>query len=532
MRPRLAASSPPSRATPGPVRVLVGARTPRAPCPALAAALRRLGARAAACSARPGWWPPPCPPAPPLAAALGADPRVAYVERDRELRVAADPFDSVDVDPRRLGHQVHVGLRRGARRGAPCAAAGGGSRHRIAVVDTGRRRGPARAGRAHRRHLRHPYSKGTSVTDRVGHGTFVAGLIAARRRQRHRRQGRGRQHPAAGGPGLARRQLHRGPDLAGDRGRGAQRSADVINMSLAGRGFSVSQLRALQARLLQRRPARWPRRQQRRQRQPARVPRRGARRRARTARDRPVGDRHAPGRRVRPPSPRTTPTSASPRPGAGADRAASSASSRSCPPTGRPTGTTRSPARASSPRPAGASRYGEGTSFAAPFASGIAALVWQVRAAPGLRAGGRRAHPLGAPDRRPRLEPAHRRGHRGRRGGHGAGAGLRRDAPADARHGPPPRRDAAWGCASRAPATARAAATSSPATSRYATARLTRRRRQLQGRAPPALSRSATWCASRAPRVNVLVATASATATATARSSGSAATGRSRGARV
>ena len=49
--------------------------------------------------------------------ALRDDPRVAYIERDRTLRVAADPFD---IDrPRAPGDQVHMGLRRGARRRGP-----------------------------------------------------------------------------------------------------------------------------------------------------------------------------------------------------------------------------------------------------------------------------------------------------------------------------------------------------------------------------------------------------------------------------
>ena len=82
----------------GPV---AGARGRTHPCrgPSLAAALRRLGARAggvrrsAACS------PPRAPSGRALARALGTDPRVAYVERDRDLRVAVDPFDTVDVTP-------------------------------------------------------------------------------------------------------------------------------------------------------------------------------------------------------------------------------------------------------------------------------------------------------------------------------------------------------------------------------------------------------------------------------------------------
>ena len=49
---------------------------------------------------------------------------------------------------------------------------------------------------------------GTDVRDSIGHGTFVGGLIAAIDGNGVGCQGRGRQHPAGGGAGVARRLLH------------------------------------------------------------------------------------------------------------------------------------------------------------------------------------------------------------------------------------------------------------------------------------------------------------------------------------
>ena len=77
--------------------------------------------------------------------------------------------------------------------------------------------------------------------------------------------------------------------------------------------------------------------------------------------------------------------------------------------------------------------YGEGTSFAAPFASAMASLAWQVQ--PRL-ASEQVADVLIRSARqtlRPRLERAHRLGRGGRRRGHGAGPDIRRDRAAEAR---------------------------------------------------------------------------------------------------
>ncbi len=227
--------------TEGPVRVLVGART-HAAVPSLARALDRLGARPEVFGLS-GVLAATVPSGSALARSLGADPRVAYVERDRKLRVAADPFDTVDVTPGGSGIKYtwaydEVGA------AAALAAAGGGSRRLVAVVDTGVDvRHPELVGRIARTY--DIYSRRAGVTDHAGHGTFVAGLIAAV-------DGNG-----IGGKGVAGntrllvirasrtgaltlRALARSIEAAVARG------ADVMNLSLAGPGFSLSQARALE----------------------------------------------------------------------------------------------------------------------------------------------------------------------------------------------------------------------------------------------------------------------------------------------
>ena len=169
-----------------------------------------------------------------LGAALAArrsssDPRVAYMERDGKLRVAADPFDVVDSGHRR---QVHLVLRRRPRR-RRAVAAGGGSAGTIAVMDTGLDvTHPEFAGRIARTF--DTAAGAADVTDFVGHGTFVTGLIAAIDGNGDRRQGRGRQHQgdrrSAARPtaDFTARDLMRGIEFA------VRRGADVLNLSLAG----------------------------------------------------------------------------------------------------------------------------------------------------------------------------------------------------------------------------------------------------------------------------------------------------------
>ena len=134
-----------------------------------------------------------------LARALGGDARVAYVERDAKLRIAADPLDVVDP----ATGIKYTWFYDDVRAGEALLAAGGGSRRSIAVMDTGLDVShPEFAGRIARTY--DTFSKGKDVTDTVGHGTFVTGPDRGDRRQRHRRQGRGRQH-ARCSPSAARR---------------------------------------------------------------------------------------------------------------------------------------------------------------------------------------------------------------------------------------------------------------------------------------------------------------------------------------
>jgi subtilisin family serine protease len=226
----------------GPVRVLVGARAHSA-VPGLAAELRRLGARPEAFRLS-GVVGATVPSGPALVRALGRDPRVAYIERDRRLRAAVDPFDSVDLMPG--GSGIKFTWAYDAVGAAPAlAAAGGGSRRTVGVVDTGVDVAhPELAGQVARAY--DIFSGGGTVTDHVGHGTFVAGLIAAV-------DGNG-----VGGKGVAGttklvvvrasrsesfsvRAMVRGIEAA------ARRGADVVNLSLAGPDLTVSQLRVLQA---------------------------------------------------------------------------------------------------------------------------------------------------------------------------------------------------------------------------------------------------------------------------------------------
>ena len=221
-----------------PVRLLVGVRS-HGEVPGVAATLQRLGARTevlesiAVVAAR-------VPSGADAAARLRDDPRVAYVELDRVLRVAADPFDVVDP---RTGIKFTWAYD-AVRAGEAIAAAGGGSRRTIAVLDTGLDLGnPEFVGRVERRF--DTASGGQDVTDFFGHGTFVTGLISAI-------DGNG-----IGGKGVAgatRVTVVRGSIDGGftvaDLLRGMEfsvaRGADVLNLSLAGVSFSRSQARALE----------------------------------------------------------------------------------------------------------------------------------------------------------------------------------------------------------------------------------------------------------------------------------------------
>ena len=65
--------------------------------------------------------------------ALRDDPRVAYIESDRRLRTAADPFDTLDPSTGIKFSWFYDDV----RAGEAIAAAGGGSSRTVAVIDTG-----------------------------------------------------------------------------------------------------------------------------------------------------------------------------------------------------------------------------------------------------------------------------------------------------------------------------------------------------------------------------------------------------------
>jgi subtilisin family serine protease len=173
-----------------------------------------------------------------LASGLAGDPRVAYVERDRTLR-AAGAFDGVDP----ASGIPFTWAFDAVRAGEALAAAGGGSRRQVAVIDTGVDAGhPDLAGRIGR--SLDTASGGASVTDLSGHGTFIAGLISSV-------DGNG-----VGGRGVAGntqifpvRASVDGVFTVADVLRGLEfavrAKADIVNLSLAGGALSRSHARAL-----------------------------------------------------------------------------------------------------------------------------------------------------------------------------------------------------------------------------------------------------------------------------------------------
>ena len=233
VQPRIAATS-------GPQRVLVGVRS-HDQLGGVAGTLRRLGAAPEA-FAPIGVVAATVPSGVALARTLGDDPRVAYVERDTQLPIAVDPFDVPDPE--------HAGLKftwyfDDVHAAEALAAAGGGSRRTVAVMDTGiDRTQPEFAGRIARVYDTH--LGGKEVNDVVGHGTFVSGLIAA-----IDGNGIGGKGVAGNTKILAIRASRDGSFTERDLLRGIafalRRGADVLNLSLAGDGVPRSVERALRA---------------------------------------------------------------------------------------------------------------------------------------------------------------------------------------------------------------------------------------------------------------------------------------------
>jgi subtilisin family serine protease len=224
----------------GPERVLVGVRS-HDQLAGVADVLRGLGAEPEAFEPI-GVIAAAVPSGAALAQALAGDPRVAYVERDTTLKIAADPFDV--ADPQHGGFKF-TWFFDDVRAGDALAAAGGGSRRTVAVIDSGLDTShPEFAGRVARVYDTH--LGGKDVTDFDGHGTFVTGLIAAI-------DGNGIGGKGVAGntkvlairasrnDGFTERDLLRGIAFA------VRAGGDVINLSLAGDGVAPSVTRALDA---------------------------------------------------------------------------------------------------------------------------------------------------------------------------------------------------------------------------------------------------------------------------------------------
>jgi subtilisin family serine protease len=168
---------------------------------------------------------------------------VAYVERDLRLHATAGQFDI--VDPFSPDGLKYTWAYDAVRAGEALATVGGGSSRIVAVLDTGLDvNHPEFAGQIARTF--DASSRGADVTDFVGHGTFVSGLVSAL------------DGNALGGKGVAGttklmaiRASTSGEFDLSDLIRGIEfsvrRGADVLNMSLAGPSFSVTQARALEA---------------------------------------------------------------------------------------------------------------------------------------------------------------------------------------------------------------------------------------------------------------------------------------------
>ena len=354
-------------------------------------------------------------------ALLGADPRVAYVERDRALRLAADPFDTVDSRP-----EARASSTRGPTTRCGAARGPGRRRRRLAAQDRrgGHRRGrePPRAGRAASRGTYDICSR-RAARDRPGGARHVRRRPdLGRRRQRHRRQGRGRA--TRGCWRCARRatgELHRAATLV--RGiEAAVRTRRRRDQPEPGRpGLLASARRARSRPPSTTTCCRWPRRATTAQtatRSSSPPPPSAARAGARG-----IGlsvTRHAPGRRAARFSNHNDYVSLA-APGRGrrrlrARRVLDPAGQRARRELGRPALAARALVRR---RAAGASPTARARASRPRSSSGIAALVWQVQPRLPSEQVAARADPLGPADRRAAAgtsSPA-RRGGRRRGGG-------------------------------------------------------------------------------------------------------------------
>lgn len=176
-----------------------------------------------------------------LVAAFAGDRRVAAIERNRVRTIAADPADAVD---RNTG--VPYGWAFNAvRAGEALAALGGGTDKVIAVIDTGVDvNHPDLAGRIAATY--NSAEDSDDATDQDGHGTFVTGLIAMVNDNGIGGRGvAGRTSIFAiraddGEGGFSTESLLRAGEVAIDAG------ADILNLSLGGEDLTESEARQLE----------------------------------------------------------------------------------------------------------------------------------------------------------------------------------------------------------------------------------------------------------------------------------------------
>ena len=179
---------------------------------------------------------------PALVTRLAGDRRIAFVEPNRTLEPAGDAYDAIDPETGISFSWAYDAV----RAGEALAAVGGGSSREIAIIDTGLDvLHPDLFANVDRWYDTASRRQGVAdVKDLNGHGTFVAGLIAAV-------DGNG-----IGGKGVAGRtdiyavRASRGGNFrVEDVIRGLdwaiRNEADVVNLSLAGDTLSEAESRAL-----------------------------------------------------------------------------------------------------------------------------------------------------------------------------------------------------------------------------------------------------------------------------------------------
>ena len=257
---------------------------------------------------------------------LRADRRVDFLEPVLTRHLSAEPAQDIDPDSGRPFGWAYDAV----NAAGGLAAMGGGSSAAVAVLDSGV-------------DVSHPdlagrvgagvdiQNGGTSVTDGVGHGTFIAGLISA-----IDGNGLGGRGVAGATPILPVRLTTNDNISTAAAAAGivwaVDHGARVINLSFGGPGLSADRVERARLRAPARRAGRGGGGQQRQfqlRPQPAPVPGRRDRGDARRLERRPQRGRHDARRALRRPSPPSTTPSRSPPPARATGAAATASTPRS-----------------------------------------------------------------------------------------------------------------------------------------------------------------------------------------------------------